>query len=316
MNYETAIKRAEIIQKARNFFKARNVLEVETPILSHGSPADCHLDVFSTGYHPAGAQKPGRSEAVFLRTSPEFHMKRLLASGYSDIFQIGKVFRNGERGRLHNPEFTMLEWYRTGMGMSGLIDEAAVLVTEVLGRKRIVKKTYAQVFKEATNIDPLAANLKEVAGYCESRGKALFSGATLTDALQFVMAEFVEPALPADALVFVHHYPADQAVLAMLEPDDKRVARRFEAYCGGMELVNGFEELVDWKENERRQAEENLRRRSLGKPGLPLDTLFMDALKKGLPPCSGAALGLDRLVMLALGKQSIDDVLTFPWERG
>ncbi|MBN2189221.1 MAG: EF-P lysine aminoacylase GenX [Chitinispirillaceae bacterium] len=315
MNFETAKKRSEIIGKIREFFRARNVLEVETPVLSHGSPADCHIDVFSAGRHPAEAQKPGRSGAVYLRTSPEFHMKRLLASGYRDIFQIGNVFRNGERGRLHNPEFTMLEWYRIGMDMACLMDETAAFITAVLGKRRIMKYKYAEVFKETTGIDPLAAGVKDVAGYCESRGKVLFSGATLTDALQFVMAEFIEPALPADACVFVHHYPADQAVLAVLEPDDTRVARRFEAYCGGLELVNGFEELADWKENERRQQEENKKRKSAGKPGIPLDRQFIDALKKGMPSCSGAALGLDRLVMLALGKQSIDDVLTFPWEK-
>jgi lysyl-tRNA synthetase class 2 len=315
MNFGTAKQRSEIIGKIREFFRARDVLEVETPILSHGSPADCHLDVFAADHHPAGARRQDRNETVFLRTSPEFHMKRLLTEGFGDIFQIGKAFRGGERGRLHNPEFTMLEWYRVGMDMAGLMDETAALLTAVLGGKRIVKKSYADVFREATGIDPLEAGLNEVAGYCESRGRPLFSGAALTDALQFAMAEFVEPSFAGDAVVFVHHYPAPQAVLAALDPDDERTAKRFEAFAGGMELVNGFEELVDWKENERRQKDENARRKAMGRQEHPLDRQFIEALKKGLPPCSGAALGLDRLAMLALGKLSIDEVLTFPWER-
>ena len=315
MTSEIAVKRAAILQQVRDFFKAHKVLEVETPVLSYGTPVDCHIDVFSAGFHPAGARKPDCREAVYLRTSPEFHMKRLLASGYRDIYQIGKVFRDGERGKLHNPEFTMLEWYRTGKNMSGLIDETAELITAVLGKKKIVKKKYAEIFEEATGIDPLATSLEEVARHCEVHGKATPGFAAITDALQFVMTEYVEPGFPADTLVFVHHYPADQAVLAMLEPDDPRVARRFEAYCGGMELVNGFEELTDGKENERRQRNENAKRSAGGKAELPIDRLFIEALKHGLPPCSGAALGLDRLIMLALGKKEISDVLAFPWER-
>jgi elongation factor P--(R)-beta-lysine ligase len=315
MNFETAIKRAEIIRTIRDFFTSRNVLEVETPVVSHGTPTDCHSDLFSTAYHPAGARKQAGNETVYLRTSPEFHMKRLLASGYRDIFQIGKVFRNGERGRIHNPEFTMLEWYRTDRDMSACMDETAALISAVLGKKKIIKKNYAELFMEATGIDPLGGSLRAVIECCASRGKIPPEFATLTDALQFAMAELVEPGFPADALVIVHHYPADQAVLAMLEPGDQRVAKRFEVYSGGCELANGFEELVDWKENERRQQEENAKRAACGKEQRPVDQAFIDALKKGLPPCSGVALGLDRLIMLALKKQSIDEVLPFAWEK-
>jgi lysyl-tRNA synthetase class 2 len=245
-------------------------------------------------------------------------MKRLLASGYGDIFQIGKVFRNGEQGRIHNPEFTMLEWYRKNQSMFDCMDETAALIIAVLGKKNIIKKKYADIFKEATGIDPLYAGMEAVIDHCAARGKTHPEFATLSDALQFAMAEFVEPGLPHDAIVFVYHYPADQAVLATLEPGDSRVARvakRFEAYSGGMELVNGFEELVDWKENERRQQEENAKRAACGKEQWPVDQAFVDALKKGLPPCSGAALGLDRLVMLALKKQSLEEVLPFTWGK-
>lgn len=315
MNYETAIKRAEIIQKVRDFFKARSVLEVETPIMAHASSTDCHLDVFSSAYHPAGARKGIGEEAAFLRTSPEFHMKRLLASGYGDIFQIGKVFRDGERGRIHNPEFTMLEWYRIGMTMTGLIEETAALITRVIGKKEIINKTYSELFVETTGIDPLSTTINAITGYCTTLGTTPPPFVTLTDALQFVMAEAIEPRLPRDSLVFVCRYPAEQAVLAMLEPGDQRIARRFEAYCGGMELVNGFEELTDTTENERRQHEENAKRRAAGKNELPIDERFIRALKSGMPPCSGAALGLDRLIMLALQKPAINDVMTFAWEN-
>jgi len=242
-------------------------------------------------------------------------MKRLLAAGYRDIFQIGKVFRNGERGRIHNPEFTMLEWYRIDRDMFSCMDETAALINAVLGEKKIIKKNYAELFMEATGIDPLTAGLQKVIECCASQGRIPPEFATLTDALQFAMAELVEPGFPADALVIVHHYPADQAVLAMLEPGDQRVAKRFEVYCGGCELANGFEELVDWKENERRQEEENEKRAAPGKETLPVDRLFVDEIKKGLPPCSGVALGLDRLIMLALKKKSIDDVVPFAWEK-
>ena len=313
MTFQTAARRAAVVQQVRDFFKARNVLEVETPVLSHGSPTDCHLDVFSAEYHPAGAGTDTRNETVYLRTSPEFHMKRLLAAGYGDIFQIGKVFRNGELGRLHNPEFTMLEWYRAGMSMSDLMDETAELITSVLGKKKILKKKYAEVFIETTDIDPLSTNLRAVTDFCVSQGKTPPPFAALTDTLRFAMTEIVEPRLPHDALVFIYHYPAGQAVLAMLEPGDLRVAKRFEAYCGGMELANGFEELADWRENERRQREENEKRRASGKPELPPDRFFFDALKNGLPPCSGVAVGLDRLIMQALQKKEIGEMLPFPW---
>jgi elongation factor P--(R)-beta-lysine ligase len=315
MDYQTAIRRAEIIDAVRGFFRAKNALEVETPVMAHASPTDCHLDVFSAAYHAAGARAGVGTENVYFRTSPEFHMKRLLAAGYADIFQIAKVFRDGERGRLHNPEFTMLEWYRTGMTMQGLMDETAALMSAVLGKKEIVKETYAGLFVRTTGIDPLSCGIETVIGHLAARGTAPPRFATLTDALQFVMAECIEPALPPDKVVFVYHYPADQAVLAAIDPADPRVAKRFEAYCGGMELVNGFEELADASENERRQHEENAKRRAAGKSELPIDEKFIHALENGMPPCSGAALGLDRLIMLALQKPTIDEVLTFPWEN-
>ena len=312
MSWETALKRAAIVERIRAFFKAHDVLEVETPILSHGSSIDCHIDPFSSAFSRSPASK---CETVYLRTSPEFHMKRLLAAGYGDICQIARVFRNAELGNRHNPEFTMVEWYRRGMDMNGLIDETADLITMVLGPKKVVRETYAGLFKEATGIDPLTTSVEAIGDFCAGRNIAPPAFASVTEALQFAMATIVEPDLPQGALVFVSLFPADQAVLAKHDDDDPRLAKRFEAYVSGIELVNGFEELADAPENEKRQNEENAKRMMLGKAALPLDSNFLAALVHGLPSCSGAALGLDRLVMLALGKRSIDEVMTFGWER-
>jgi lysyl-tRNA synthetase class 2 len=315
MTWIAAQKRAAILHKIRDFFASRGVVEVETPILSHASSIDRHLDVFRAEYSPLAGAPAEKRVGVYHRTSPEFHMKRLLAAGYGDIYQIGKVFRNAELGRLHNPEFTMLEWYRTGWDMEALITETVACITAVLGEKKIVRTSYAQAFIEAIGIDPLCASVEEVTTACEARGLSAPRFATLTDALQFAMATIVEPSLPGDAVVVISHFPADQAVLAVIDGNDPRTARRFEVYGGSIELANGFEELGDARENERRQKEENTFRQSLGREILPLDRLFLAALAEGFPACSGVALGLDRLVMLALGQESVEAVLTFPWNR-
>jgi lysyl-tRNA synthetase class 2 len=314
MTPESAALRAQIIRRIRDFFRDRNVLEVETPIVTHSCPTDCHIDPFATEFHPNGWRRTLGSETVYLHTSPEFAMKRLLTQGYGDIYQIGKVFRNGETGAIHNPEFTMLEWYRVNVGMNGLIDEVALLLQMVLGDRPVVRRDYAGLFTGCTGIDPLATDSAALARLCRSRDVAAPAFETVTDGLQFIMSEIIEPGFMADTITVVHRYPADQAVFAALDPADPRVALRFEAYCGDIELANGFEELGDWRENERRMKQENEKRRAIGKPALPVARPFIEALKKGLPRCSGVALGLDRLIMLALGKRSIGEVISFPWD--
>jgi lysyl-tRNA synthetase class 2 len=314
MNIESAICRAKTIRLIRDFFMKKNVLEVETPLLTHGSPTDCHIDPFTTVFHPNGWRRSSGSEPAYLHTSPEFAMKRLLAQGFGDIFQICKVFRNGETGQVHNPEFTMLEWYRVGYGMDDLIDEVSELIQTVLGKKQVVRIRYCELFAQTAGLDPLRVTTDEITGLCRSRGKNPAPFTTVIDGLQFVMSELIEPGFDHDRITIISHYPANQAVFAALYSQDPRVALRFETYCGGMECANGFEELGDLQENEQRMAEENEKRRSIGKPGLPLDLHFIAALKKGLPRCSGVALGLDRLVMIALGKRSIHEVIAFPWE--
>jgi lysyl-tRNA synthetase class 2 len=305
--------RASVHARVRGFFAGRNVLEVETPVLSRGSSTDVHIDVFATQFQPEGVTQGSGGSALYLQTSPEMHMKRLLCQGFTDVFQISRVFRNGEAGRLHNPEFSMLEWYRCGSSMDELVDEVAALCCTLLGERPVVRKSYQQAFGDAVGIDPLACTLADVRALCNRRAVETPPLGDLTDGLQFVMSQFVEPTLPADALAFVHGFPAEQAVLAVLDEKDPRTARRFELFHRGLELANGWQELADWHENERRLTEENVKRRTRGKPALPVDLRFIAALKRGLPACSGVALGLDRMIMLAAGASSVGETLAFPW---
>lgn len=241
-------------------------------------------------------------------------MKRLLAQGYPDIYQICKAFRNGERGRIHNPEFTMLEWYRLGFSMMQLIDEVAALTQLVLGNKNVTKQSYQSLFLKTLQLDPLTATLGQLFDWCKKHDCTIPVNHTTTDILGFLMAQYIEPQLPANSLVFVFDYPIEQAVFAVPSVDDSRVARRFELYYNGIELCNGFEELSDWEENHRRMRLENEKRIAMGKASLPGDHYFIDALKQGIPNCSGVAVGLDRLIMLGAGSQCIEQILTFPWE--
>jgi elongation factor P--(R)-beta-lysine ligase len=314
MPIEYAIKRANAIRKVRHFFEQRGVLEVETPILSQGISTDCHIDVFSSWYEPGGSHKGSSTKQMYLQTSPEFHMKRLLGRGYPDIYQICKVFRNGERGRYHNPEFTLIEWYRKGFSMDQLIDEVADLCHGILGSKKVVKKTYQDVFIEMVGIDPLTISDSELLSFCANKGAPASITPTRFDALNYIMCMYIEPKLPKDVLVFIFNYPSEQAILATLDAKDTRVAHRFELYFNGIELCNGYEELVGWEENKVRLEEENQKRIIMGKPILPVDPHFIEALKEGIPRCSGVALGIDRLFMISLEETTLDSVLTFPWE--
>jgi len=301
---EVAQKRARLISTVRRFFETRGLLEVETPVLSAGAIADRHIDLLTV---------ETRQGPRYLQSSPEQHMKRLLCDGYPDIFQLARVFRAGECGARHNPEFTMLEWYRHGYDMMQLIDEVAELCCAVLGNRTVRKLCYRDAVREHAGLDPLSADRAGVLGRLAREGVVPDGLDTLTDGLQYLFATLVEPRLPPDDLVFVHHYPSAQAVLAKLDPADSRLALRFELFCGGMELANGWEELADADQNASRAELENAERVRLGKEPIPLHPDYVDGLRSGLPPCSGVALGLDRLVMLAVGASSIEDVLVFGW---
>lgn len=302
-----------MLKDIRAFFDARAVTEVETPALSTAATSEVHLASWQ-------AVTPSRPDHVYaLHTSPELAMKRLLATGSGDIYQICKVFRADEQGRRHNPEFTLLEWYRVGIDMTALMHEVGQLFERLLSNLLQVPAetiTYQQLFSAHISCDPLIATKDELANlYRQHTGNAMSANMDHQDWLDLIMSELIEPGLPRDRLVFVTHYPAAQASLAKLDDADPRVARRFEVFLNGMELANGFEELTDAAEQRDRMFKENAIRSQKGLPQVCLDEHFLAAMQAGLPACSGVAVGLDRLLMLIANKQHIDDVLTFSFTR-
>ncbi len=305
--------RARLLARVRGFFAARGVLEVETPLLGAAPATAPHLDSFETV--DAGGRR------LFLQTSPEYAMKRLLAAGSGDIFQVCHAFRAGERGRWHNPEFTLVEWYRVGMGYRALMEEAVALVETVLGDVLELGPfralSYAEAFAAHAGIDPLAAGAQALARAAVRHGIGT-PGLAPDDAdgwRDLLMTHVVEPALPRGCVVGLYDYPASQAALARVRPGKPPVAERFELYLNGVELANGYQELTDADALRERFAADNAARRRLGRPALPPDEHLLAAMAAGLPECAGVALGFDRLVMLAAGAASIDEVLAFPVER-
>ncbi len=308
---ETLRFRAELLRRTRAFFEALGFLEVETPVLSADTIVDRHLD-------PMTLTLSGRR--YFLQTSPEFAMKRLLAAGAGAIFQIGKVFRQDECGDLHNPEFTMLEYYRPDDDMHAgmtLLDE---LQQTLLQRGPAQRVTYRDAFRQHTGLDPLAAPESELMAYAQDakigipesylRADAVF--VTRDDWLDLILSEKVQPRLGTDAPTILYHYPAAQAALAVTDGD---VAERFELYADGIELANGFHELLDPRELRRRNKIANALRRLDGKEILPDESRLLAAMTHGLPPASGTAVGFDRVVMIAAGAKTLAEVIPFPIDR-
>jgi len=302
--------RARLMEDLRAYFSRCQVLEVETPSVSVHGVTDPAID--SCRLHDDCS---GR----YLHTSPEFPMKRLLAAGSGAIFQTCRVFRAGERGRLHNPEFSLLEWYRPGFDHHRLMDDVASLLRHVtdsdLPETRL---SYAELFEKHAGIDPHLATSDTL------RKKALDLG--LADAvrlqlpdrdawLDLLLTHCIEPVMPRDRMLFVYDYPVTQAALARVRTGEPPVAERFELYLGGMELANGFHELTDPVEQRARFQAELEERESFGKPLIAMDEHLLDALSSGLPDCSGVALGLDRLLMWLCGATHIDQVLAFAYER-
>ncbi|HEY9149074.1 MAG TPA: EF-P lysine aminoacylase EpmA [Gammaproteobacteria bacterium] len=310
---ENLRQRARILQRIRAFFDAHGVLEVETPALSRAAITDPHLECFATRY-----TGPGHSDGLplYLHTSPEFPMKRLLAAGVGPIYQLCKVFRQGEAGRRHNPEFTLLEWYRPGYDHHALMDEVAALVAPLLGLEGEAERlSYREAFLRHLEIDPLSASLPELRQCAAAHGIRGFDDEGARDVwLDLLLTHCIEPELGRDRLCFLYDYPASQAALARLNPDDQRVAERFELYYRGVELANGFHELADASEQRRRFEAELSTRAEQGLEQVPLDEYLLAALEQ-LPHCSGVALGIDRVVMLALGAESLDEVMAFTIEN-
>ncbi len=306
--------RAELYALIRAFFVARKVLEVETPILSTSTATDPQLESIS-----ASVRKNMGSEAepYFLHTSPEFPMKRLLASGSGAIYQICKTFRNGESGRKHNPEFSMLEWYRPGFSLSELMQELELLMSDALGTNSAENLSYRDAFLRYVDIDPFEITDELLA--IKARELAEYAGPKLSrdDNLNLILSICIEPFLGAENPCFLCEYPPSQASLAQicLSSAGHLVAQRFELYINGMELANGYYELTDAQEQSKRFDQDNQERCLAGLPAIPPDENLVAAMAHGLPACSGVAVGLDRVLMLKVGVQSIDEVLTFPISR-
>lgn len=318
LTWQNAQKRANILQEIRQFFAERNVVEVETPALSQGTVTDVYLDALTCKYNFLADSSSEQSAELFLQTSPEFHMKRLLASGYGCIYQIAKAFRHEESGRYHNPEFTMLEWYRIGFEQFELMSEVAELLQAVLGGDKALFTSYQDIFIETVSVDPLTATFDELVEVLTKHGKVADWLIEMTDAdllLQFIFTEIIEPTIGVNEPRFIYDFPIAQASLAKRSIDDPRVAQRFECYFRGIELVNGFNELTDASEQVARFEQDNAKRKQQGLAVKSIDGNFIAALNHGLPQCSGVALGIDRLVMLALDTQEISEVQSFSIER-
>jgi len=299
--------RADLLAAVRDFFRQRQVMEVETPLLGATTATDPHLD--SIAVDDVFMQD---SRRFFLQTSPEFAMKKLLAAGSGSIYQVCKAFRRDERGRRHHPEFTMLEWYRTGFDEQQLMDEVAELVSGITGRPAPRRTTYRQLFQQTLELDPHDCSDETLTQEAHRHIDFDSRGYSRDELLHLLLAEVVEPALVDDC--FVYDFPTCLAALARIAPDISGVpvARRFELFMDGMEIANGYWELTDAAEQRRRFEADLDQRARLGRESLPLDEELVAALERGLPDCAGVALGLDRLLMIVSGARQIDDVLVGP----
>jgi len=298
--------RARLLQDIRAYFSKRNILEVETPLISKAGNTDPEIQPIRT------------DTGGYLRTSPEFPLKRLLAAGSGDIFELGRVFRAAESGRFHNPEFTMLEWYRTGFSYHQLMNEVADLV-RFCGRGKFdqwpeQRLSYRQLFLHHLDLDPFTADSRELSAVAKKHG--------ITDIelerrqwLDLLISLVIQPALPGEYLTFIYDFPAGQAALARIRPESPPLAERFELYLGRTELANGYQELTDAGEQRQRFDAENAQREKRGEILCETDHHLIAALEHGLPECAGVALGVDRLLMNLSDAETINEVTAFPFSR-
>ena len=305
---ETARTRAAMLRETLEFFEAADILLVDTPALSQSALSDPNIDSLATTL--------GASRATYyLHTSPEFCMKRLLAAGFPDIGQICRVFRDGESGRLHQPEFTMIEWYRLGFGLEDIMTDTEALIGCLLGKSdtKVTRRSYRAAFRECLGIDPIEAGISELRQQAsnDERLRAAL-GDDRNAWLDYLLATQVAPTFEDDRLTTIYHYPASQAALARRSPSDAGVADRFEVFVGSVEVANGYVELTDYAEQAERFAADQEIRRSRGLDVRPLDAELIACLRAGLPDCAGVAVGLDRLLMLRSNAQDMRDVLHFP----
>jgi lysyl-tRNA synthetase class 2 len=312
IRHEALHLRARLYASLRAFFAERGVAEVETAILSRAGNTEPNIDGFSTTFTgPVGAGPRQR----FLRTSPEYPLKRLLAGGFGDCYELGRVFRNGEAGASHNPEFTMLEWYRVGFDHRRMMLECAQLVRAALALverdAEVTAFSYREWFRRGLGIDPFMADERMLREPLQEF-RIDSDGVTRDDWLDLLVTHRLQPALPNGAVTIVYDFPASQCSLARIRPGQPPVAERFELYLGRQELANGYHELNDATEQRARFEHDNARRRARGQPELPLDENLLAVLDR-LPDCAGVALGVDRLLMDMLGTPDIRGVLAFPF---
>lgn len=297
--------RAALLADIRAFFAKRDVIEVETPVLAPAPVTDPFIQAFSV------------SGAAYLQTSPEYAMKRLLAAGFPSIYQLTKAFRHEEVGYLHNPEFTLLEWYRIGFELDDLMNEMDTLLQQLLKVGAAHRFTYQDLFLHFFDLDPFRCTVDDLKKQAKQENINVVSNQPLDkdDWLQLLFTHAIEPKMGFDAPWFISDYPASQAALSRLKVGNHMIAERFEVYYKGLELANGYHELDDPAIQMERFLQDCEKRRLLNLPEVPIDKRLVDALAFGLPNCSGVALGIDRLLMLQLGLQQIEKVLTFSWNR-
>ena len=301
-----------MLQKARAFFAQRNVMEVDCPALSQSAPVDLHIDVMKV------AQK--NKQIGFLHTSAEYGMKRLIAAGIGDIYQISHVFREEEIGPLHNPEFTMAEWYRLGISFQEMIEETLDFIRLFLGNLRYRAMNYREMLKKYLGIDYLTAEVSHLLNDAQSHGLDLPPDASAWDRdtlLALLISFLIEPQLGNEELFVLQYFPASQAALSktIALADDENVGCRFEVYYQGIELANGYHELTDAVEQRKRFENSNRARLKAGKEALKIDEKFLEALESGLPDCCGVAVGFDRLLMLKNQEKTLKNILPMTWEE-
>ncbi|WP_339736249.1 EF-P lysine aminoacylase EpmA [uncultured Gimesia sp.] len=338
---ETLQQRSRLLQAIRAFFEAQGYWEVETPILSRDCVVDAYIDPFTAGWHSEeGCESSDANvppETRYLQTSPEFAMKRLLTAGADQIYQITHTFRQAERGERHNPEFSMLEWYRLEETHHDQMTFVEALVRQVfetaaslsdqstrpeLPSQPFKRFSYEDAFLKYAGLSALTSTAEEFQQTALQHQISVPCDFDTTDCLSWqnlLLVELVEPALNQCGAVFLYNFPPQQAALARIRHDDKLgpegVAERFELYLQGMEICNGYHELTDAAELRRRIAQQASLREKEHRPALPAESYLLQAMEAGLPACAGTALGVDRLVMLALGKQTLQEVIAFPFDR-
>lgn len=315
-SFDAIQRRAECLARIRRYFADKEVLEVETPLLVSATIPDPNIPSFSTvAAQPGGFRR-------YLSTSPEFAMKRLLAAGSGPIYQVCKAFRQGEQGGIHNPEFTLLEWYRPGFDYHQLMDDVVALITVLADGHRVFETeerlSYSECFQHYLGLNPHEADVDHLKACAEEQGLGTNTGLSETDFdgwLDLLMSHCIQPHLGLNRPCFVYDYPASQAALAKIRPDTPPVAERFELFIDGVELANGFHELQDADEQRARFERELRRRREAGLEPVEIDEYLLDALVAGLPDCAGVALGLDRLLLVLTGASRLEDTLSFPFDR-